>query len=87
MVGAGLGIALAPRTAVMNRLASIKVISLGGTVPARRVLVVIARTAPHTPVETAFHKLLVEIGTSYDPGLSRPRRGPLLVSDAFTPLC
>jgi DNA-binding transcriptional LysR family regulator len=67
MVGAGLGIALAPRTAVMNRLASIKVISLGGTVPARRVLVGHRKDRADTPVEAAFHKLLVEIGTSYDP--------------------
>jgi DNA-binding transcriptional LysR family regulator len=67
MVGAGLGIALAPRTAVMNRLASIKVISLGGTVPARRVLVGHRKDRVDTPVEAAFHKLLVEIGTSYDP--------------------
>ena len=67
MVGAGLGIALAPRTAVMNRLASIKVISLGGTVPARRVLVGQRKDRADTPVEAAFHKLLVEIGTSYDP--------------------
>jgi DNA-binding transcriptional LysR family regulator len=67
MVGAGLGIALAPRTAVMNRLASIKVISLGGTVPARRVLVGQRKDRADTPVEAAFHKLLVEMGTSYDP--------------------
>ena len=67
MVGAGLGIALAPRTAVMNRLASIKVISLGGTVPSRRVLVGQRKDRADTPVEAAFHKLLVEIGASYDP--------------------
>ena len=67
MVGAGLGIALAPRTAVTNRLPSIKIISLGGTVPARRVLVGRRRDRADTPVEAAFHKLLVEMGASYDP--------------------
>ena len=67
MVGAGLGIALAPRTAVINRPASIKVISLGGTVPSRRVLVGQRKDRADTPVEAAFHKLLVEIGASYDP--------------------
>jgi len=67
MVGAGLGIALAPRTAVTNRFASIRVISLGGTAPARRVLVCRRRDHTDTPVEAAFRKLLVESGASYDP--------------------
>jgi hypothetical protein len=40
---------------------------LGGTVPARRVLVGHRKDRVDTPVEAAFHKLLVEIGTSYDP--------------------
>jgi DNA-binding transcriptional LysR family regulator len=67
MVGAGLGIALAPRTAVTNRLASIRVISLGGAAPARRVLVCRRRDHTDTPVEAAFRALLVESGASYDP--------------------
>src|SRR3954447_1188721 len=67
MVGAGFGVALAPRTAVVNRLASIKVISLGATVPSRRVVVVHRRDRVDTPVESAFHKVLVETGVSYDP--------------------
>jgi DNA-binding transcriptional LysR family regulator len=67
MVGAGFGVALAPRTAVVNRLATIKVISLGDTVPSRRVVVAHRRDRVDTPVESAFHKVLVEIGVAYDP--------------------
>jgi DNA-binding transcriptional LysR family regulator len=66
MVGVGLGIALAPRTAVLNRLSNIKVIPLGTTAPARRVLVARRPDRVETPAEAAFHGLLVETGSSYE---------------------
>jgi DNA-binding transcriptional LysR family regulator len=66
MVGVGLGIALAPRTAVLNRLSNIKVIPLGTTAPARRVLVARRPDRVETPAEAAFHGLLIETGSSYE---------------------
>jgi DNA-binding transcriptional LysR family regulator len=67
MVGVGFGVALAPRTAVMNRLPNIRTISLGSSVPARRVLVGHRKDRVDSPAEAAFHKLLVEIGSTYRP--------------------
>jgi DNA-binding transcriptional LysR family regulator len=67
MVGIGFGIALAPRTAVVNRRPNVRVISLGTSVAARRVLVAHRRDRVDSPAEAAFHKLLVEIGASYRP--------------------
>jgi DNA-binding transcriptional LysR family regulator len=66
MVGIGFGVALAPRTAVLNRLPNVRVIALEG-VAARRVLVGHRRDRVDSPAEAAFHKLLVEIGGSYRP--------------------
>jgi DNA-binding transcriptional LysR family regulator len=67
MVGVGFGVALAPRTAVVNRLPNIRTISLGNSVPARRVLVGHRKDRVDSPAEAAFHKLLVEIGSTYRP--------------------
>jgi DNA-binding transcriptional LysR family regulator len=66
MVGIGFGVALAPRTAVLNRLPNVRVIALEG-VAARRVLVGHRRDRVDSPAEAAFHKLLVEVGGSYRP--------------------
>jgi DNA-binding transcriptional LysR family regulator len=67
MVGIGFGVALAPRTAMLNRLPNVRVISLGSTVAARRVLVAHRRDRVDSPAEAAFHQLLVEIGGAYRP--------------------
>jgi len=67
MVGIGFGVALAPRTAVLNRLPNVRVISLGTSVAARRVLAGHRRDRVDSPAEAAFHKLLVEIGGGYQP--------------------
>jgi DNA-binding transcriptional LysR family regulator len=67
MVGIGFGIALAPRTAVLNRLPNVRVISLGTSVAARRVLVGHRRDRVDSPAEAAFHKLLLESGAGYRP--------------------
>jgi DNA-binding transcriptional LysR family regulator len=67
MVGIGFGVALAPRTAVLNRLPNVRAISLGTSAAARRVLVGHRRDRVDSPTEAAFHKLLVEIGAGYEP--------------------
>lgn len=67
MVGVGLGVALAPRTAVANRLSNIRMIPLGNTAPARRVLVAQRRDRVDAPADAAFLKALVESAATYTP--------------------
>ena len=67
MVGVGLGVALAPRTAVVNRLPNIRMIPLGETVPARRVLVAQRRDRVEAPADAAFRTVLVESAAEYSP--------------------
>ncbi len=67
MVGVGLGVALAPRTAVVNRLPNIRMIPLGETVPARRVLVAQRRDRVEAPADAAFRTVLVESAATYSP--------------------
>jgi DNA-binding transcriptional LysR family regulator len=67
MVGVGLGIAVAPRTAVLNRIANVRVIPLGPRVPARRVLVAHRPDRVDTAAGAAFHAVLVETGATYRP--------------------
>ena len=67
MVGIGFGVALAPQTAVLNRLPNVRVISLRHQ---RRRPPGTRRAPPgpgRLPAEAAFHKLLVEIGGGYQP--------------------
>lgn len=67
MVGVGIGVALGPRTAMVNRLPNVRVIALGTDVPARRVMVAHRRDRVDSPAEAAFHALLVELGATYRP--------------------
>ena len=67
MVGVGLGVALAPRTAVVNRLPNIRMIPLGETVPARRVLVAQRRDRVEAPADAAFRTVLVQSAAGYSP--------------------
>jgi DNA-binding transcriptional LysR family regulator len=67
MVSVGLGVALAPRTAVLNRHPNVRLISLGSTVPARRVLAAHRRGQVDAPAAVAFSEVLLEIGASYSP--------------------
>jgi DNA-binding transcriptional LysR family regulator len=67
MVSVGLGVALAPRTAVLNRHPNVRLISLGTTVPARRVLVAHRRGQVDAPAAVAFSEVLLEVGASYSP--------------------
>lgn len=67
MVGVGLGVALMPRTALVNRLSTIRVVSLGRTSPIRRVLVARRPDRVDSAAEAAFCNLLLETGKTYDP--------------------
>jgi DNA-binding transcriptional LysR family regulator len=67
MVSVGLGVALAPRTAVLNRHPNVRLISLGNTVPARRVLAAHRRGQVDAPAAVALSEILLKIGASYSP--------------------
>jgi DNA-binding transcriptional LysR family regulator len=70
MVSVGLGIALAPRTATVNQHPDVRVISLGDSAPARRILVAHRPDRVRTPAALALHDVLVDVARSY-PGASR----------------
>lgn len=65
MVSVGLGIALAPRTATVNQHPDVRIISLGDTAPARRILVAHRPDRVRAPAELALHDVLVEVATDY----------------------
>lgn len=67
MVSVGLGIALAPRTAVVNKHPGVHILSLGDTAPSRRVLVAHRLDRVRAAVEMAFQQVLAEIATTYTP--------------------
>jgi DNA-binding transcriptional LysR family regulator len=67
MVSVGLGVALAPRTAVVNKHPDVRVISLGNSAPARRILAAHRPDRARTPPEIAFHEVLTEIASGYRP--------------------
>lgn len=67
MVSVGLGIALAPRTALANRHPDVRVISLGSTAPSRRILVAQRRDGVSAPSEAAMVKILKEVTADYRP--------------------
>lgn len=61
MVSVGLGVALAPRTAVVNKHPDVRVVSLGESAPPRRILVAHRADRVRAPLEIAFHELLVAL--------------------------
>ncbi|MFC7328270.1 LysR family transcriptional regulator [Marinactinospora rubrisoli] len=65
MVSVGLGIALAPRTAVANRNPDVRVISLGSTAPARRILVARRVDRVSAPSENEMLRVLREVAHAY----------------------
>lgn len=67
MVSVGLGIALAPQTAVVNQHPNVRVLSLGETAPSRRVLVAHRKDRPRAVTELAFEGVLTEIASEYQP--------------------
>ena len=62
MVSVGLGIALAPQSAVVNQHPGVRILRLGSSVPARRVVLAQRHDRVRAPAEVAFQRLLVESG-------------------------
>jgi DNA-binding transcriptional LysR family regulator len=60
MVSVGLGIALAPLTAITNRHPHVRVISVGRTAPSRRVLVAHRHDRVRAPAEAVVRDVLRE---------------------------
>jgi DNA-binding transcriptional LysR family regulator len=65
MVSVGLGIALAPRTALANRHGDVRVISLGSTAPPRRILVARRRDRVNAPAEIAMLSVMKQVANAY----------------------
>lgn len=65
MVSVGLGIALAPRTAVANRHPDVRVISLGSTAPSRRILAARRRDRVNAPSEIAMLAVMKQVANEY----------------------
>lgn len=65
MVSVGLGIALAPRTAVTNKHPDVRVVSLGDTAPSRRILVAHRHDRVRAPAEDAMRQILQEVARTY----------------------
>lgn len=71
MASVGLGVALAPRTAVVNKHPNVRIVSLGDTAPHRRVLVAHRLDRVRAATEMAFQQVLSEIAAGYDPDTGR----------------
>jgi DNA-binding transcriptional LysR family regulator len=65
MVSVGLGVALAPLTAITNRHPDVRVLSLGSTAPSRRVLVAHRPDRVHAPAESAMRRVLQDVASDY----------------------
>jgi DNA-binding transcriptional LysR family regulator len=65
MVSVGLGVALAPLTAITNRHPDVRVISLGSTAPSRRVMVASRHDRVHAAAEVAMRKELQATASAY----------------------
>lgn len=65
MVSVGLGIALAPRTAVTNPHPDVRVISLGKTAPARRILLARRQERVPAPAEAAMVRVFADVARAY----------------------
>lgn len=65
MVSVGLGVALAPLTAVTTKRPDIRVISLGSTAPSRRVVLALRHGRVRAPTETAIIQVMKEAAEEY----------------------
>ncbi|MFC5930474.1 LysR family transcriptional regulator [Cryobacterium melibiosiphilum] len=61
MVSAGLGVALAPRTAVVNKHPGVNIVSLGTTAPSRQILLAHRHDRVRAAAEVAFQATLLEV--------------------------
>jgi len=67
MVSVGLGIALAPSSAVVHPHPGIRILELSGDVPSRRVVLAQRHDRVRAPAELAFQALVLEMGASWPP--------------------
>lgn len=65
MVSVGLGIALAPRTAVVNKHPGVSIVSLGSTAPSRRIMLAHRHDRVRAAAEVAFQATLLEVARSH----------------------
>jgi DNA-binding transcriptional LysR family regulator len=65
MVSVGLGIALAPRTAVANKRPDVRIISLGSTAPARRILLAYRHDRVRAAAADAMGEVLQDVARDY----------------------
>jgi DNA-binding transcriptional LysR family regulator len=74
MVAVGLGVALAPRLALMNLRDDVRVLSLGSAAPTRRILLARLADRRPTPAEVAMSAVLAEVArsTALSPRSRRP---------------
>ncbi|MDF2562460.1 MAG: LysR family transcriptional regulator [Microbacterium sp.] len=61
MVSVGLGVALAPRTAVQSARPDVRIVSLGQDAPSRRVVIAHRSDRVRPPGERAMHQILVDV--------------------------
>lgn len=76
MVSVGLGVALAPRSALLNQHPGIRILSLGTSAPSRRILVAHRRERVRAAAETAFERLLLESARAFEAELQSSPRQP-----------
>ncbi len=65
MVSVGVGVALAPRTAVSAPRPDVRVLGLGREAPSRRVLLAHRPDRLRAPAELAMHQMLVDVAREY----------------------
>ncbi|MEV4686761.1 LysR family transcriptional regulator [Microbacterium sp. LWH3-1.2] len=74
MVSAGIGIALAPHSAVVTRHPGVRALGLGGDAPQRRVLLAQRRDRLRAPAEVAFQNVVLDLGSRWPE--DSPDQGP-----------
>ncbi|MFZ8756506.1 LysR family transcriptional regulator [Microbacterium sp. HMH0099] len=65
MVSVGLGVALAPRTAVQSARPDVRIVSLGQEAPSRRIVVAHRSDRVRPPGERAMHQILVDVAREH----------------------
>ncbi|MGX9348571.1 LysR family transcriptional regulator [Microbacterium sp. KNMS] len=68
MASVGLGVALAPESAVVTRHPGVRVLALGDDAPSRRILLAQRHDRVRAPAEVAFQSLVLQLGESWRAG-------------------